>query len=195
MNGDRTHLLIPIHVDALVVGKSNSATSPLNPFTVSAAPNYSLLKNRYQSQIGADLRKPKEAAKPPLKPGIHLHFRLPAAAAHINLNSEQTFPRIPNRWLVQRYYKEKQEDKVRAKAWLVYSDREAKEEKDKESAVVLMVSASAGGPFSFRPTGVASVIWDGNKAADIYDYSSDNKGAEVELTAVTGGDAGFSAHY
>ena len=63
MNGDRTHLLIPIHVDALVVGKSNSATSPLNPFTVSAAPNYSLLKNRYQSQIGADLRKPKESGE------------------------------------------------------------------------------------------------------------------------------------
>jgi hypothetical protein len=195
MNGDRTHLLIPIHVDALVVGgnERNSKSSPLKNGTVSAAPNYSLLKKSYR--IGADLRELLDEKK--LEPGIHLHFRLPAAAAHGNLKREPAFPRIPDRWLVQRYYKH--EGTLRTKAWLVCSDKEAKEPKDIKSAVVLLVSppppGGAPGDFSYRPTGVASVICDGDKPAGNYDYSSDNKGAEVELTAVTGGDAGFSAHY
>lgn len=194
MNGDRTHLLIPIHVDALVVGEndSKSETSPLKNGTVSAAPNYSLLKESYR--IGADLREVLEDKK--LEPGIHLHFRLPAAIAHGDLKREPAFPRIPNRWLVQRYYK--QGSTLRAKAWLVCSDEEATKEKDIKSAVVLLVSpppAGVSGDFSYRPTGIARVIWDGDKRAGDYDWSSDNARAKEELTAVTSGDAGFSAHY
>jgi hypothetical protein len=191
MNGDRTHLLIPIHVDALVVGESDrdSVSSPLKNGTVSAAPNYSLLKKSHR--IGADLREPLDAKK--LENGVHLHFRLPAVAAHGDLGRKPAFPRIPNRWLVQRYHK--QDGALRTKAWIVCSDKEAK---DIKSAVVLLVSpppAGAPGDFSYRLTGVASLVCDGNKPAGDYDYSSDDKGAEVELTAVTGGDPGFSAHY
>lgn len=196
MNGDRTHLLIPIHVDALVVGENDrdSENSPLKNGTVSAALNYSKLRDFYL--IGADLRRPIDELDPPLEPGIHLHFRLPAAAAHGDLKRVLAFPRIPNRWLVQRYYKKGRA--LRLKAWLVCSDKEAKEAEDIESAVVLLVSpppSGAAGDFSYRPTGVARVIWDGDKPTGDYYYSSDNKGAEVELTSVTGGDAGFSAHY
>src|SRR5689334_24557683 len=40
MDGDRTHLLIPIHVDALVVGENDrDSDSFLRNGTVSAAPN------------------------------------------------------------------------------------------------------------------------------------------------------------
>ena len=47
-----------------------------------------------------------------------------------------------------------------------------------------------------RPTGVARVIWDGDKLAGNYDFARANaERAEVKLTAVTGGDPGFSAHY
>lgn len=194
MNGDRTHLLIPIHVDALVVGgnERNSKSSPLKNLTVSAALNYSLLETGFK--VGADLRQLLDERK--LEPGIHLHFRLPAVAAHGDLGRKPAFPRIPNRWLVQRYYK--QGDTLSTKAWIVCSDKEAKEPKDIKSAIVLLVSpppVAALGDFSYRPTGVASVVCDGDKPAGDYDYSSDNKGAEVEMTAVTGGDPGFSAHY
>jgi len=207
MNGDRTHLLIPIHVDALVVSGNdrNSKSSPLKNLTVSAAPNYSLLEKGYK--VGPDLRQPLDERK--LEPGIHLHFRLPAAVAHGDLKKETAFPRIPNRWLVQRYYKTKQGGSLSTKAWIVYSDKKATEAKDVKSAVVLLVSPPAGAsaetrydtPFSYRPTGVAKVICDGDQPVyddggkPIYAYGSDDKVAEVGLTAITGGDAGFSAHY
>jgi len=196
---ERKHLLIPIHVDALVVGGdgSNSEESPLKGGTVSAAPNYSRLDGTYT--FGIHLRQPtvplKPEGKPPaLEAGVHLHFRLPAVAAHGDLKKDPAFPRIPNRWLVQRYYKT--DRGLRTKAWLVRSDEKAETPKDKKSAVVLLVDPPAGAPFSFRPTGVAGVLWDENKTVPKYDFHLDNKSADdVRLTAVTGGDAGFSAHY
>jgi hypothetical protein len=194
---DRTHLLIPIHVDALMVGgnESHSAHSPLKKGTVSAAPNYSLLKDRYL--IGADLRQPLEPLDPPLEPGIHLHFRLPAAVAHWDQKNEPGFPRIPNRWLVQRFYKA-ESDGQRMKAWIIRGDEQALAT---EPAVVLPVPHKAAPgkeyetPLELRRIGWAQVIWDGDKREGDYVYSNDNAKAEVELTAVTGGDAGFSAHY
>jgi hypothetical protein len=188
MSGDRTHLLIPIHVDALVVGTNDRF--PLKDGTVSAAPDYSRLKDFFLS--GPELRRPLETLETPLGSGVHLHFRLPSAAAHGELEKKPAFPRVPNRWLVQRYL---QGSVLQAKTWLVYSDRLAQ---DDGSAVSLLISpppAGTPGDLYCRPTGLASVVWDGNKAVGKYDWKTDNKRAEVELTAVTGGDAGFSAHY
>jgi len=196
MSAERTHLLIPIHVDALVVsgGKADAAWAPFKHGTVSVAPDLWWLKTHYKT--GADLRNPLDADKKKLEKGIHLHFRLPALIAHGDLNKEHAFPRIPNRWLVQRYYK--QANTLHMKTWLVCGDKEAKGKRDTDDpTVVLLVAPADGspGPYSYRPTGVASVIWDTDKPSDIYDYRYDHTGAEVELTAVTGGDAGFSAHY
>ena len=191
MSGDRTHLLIPIHVDALVVGDDDSDISPLKNGIVSAAPNYSKLRDFYLT--GPELRRPLDPLESGLGAGVHLHFRLPAVTAHGDLEKKPAFPRIPNRWLVQRYYIAG--NALNTKTWLVYSDREAK---DIESAVSLLVSpppSGTTGDLYCRPTGIASVIWDKNKIAEKYDFSSDTKRAEVELTAVTGGDPGFSAHY
>ncbi len=191
MPSDRTHLLIPIHVDALVVGKDDkgSNTPVLKNGTVSAAPDYSSLEEEYL--VGPELRQPREKVKPPLGKGVHLHFRLPAVAAHGDLNKTPAFPKIPNRWLVQRYYKKG--TSLQTKTWLVYSDREAE---DVDSAVTLLFPSPAGTPGDLyrRPTGVASIVWDGARAA-AYNWNSDNQPSEVELTAVTGGDPGFSAHY
>jgi len=201
---DRKHLLIPIHVDALVVGgdEDDSQSSPLKNGTVSAALNYSRLKDF--NLIGSELREWEAPLDPALEPGVHLHFRLPAAAAHGDLDKKPAFPKIPNRWLVQRYYKPKRGDKLNTRAWLVYSDQRATENEDAESAVELLV-APAGGTsahgrydtrFSFCPTGVVKPIWPPEDADGGYDISKDNEeGAVEDLTAVTGGDAGFSAHY
>ena len=64
MPSDRTHLLIPIHVDALVVGKDDkgSNTPVLKNGTVSAAPDYSSLEEEYL--VGPELRQPREKVKP-----------------------------------------------------------------------------------------------------------------------------------
>jgi hypothetical protein len=196
MSVDRTHLLIPIHVDALVVGKDDrkSDIPLLKNGTVNAAPDYSKLKGFYRT--GPELRRPREQMKPALAPGVHLHFRLPAATAHGHLDRKPAFPRIPNRWLVQRYYTEG--SALELKTWLVLSDQEAQGTEEIKSAVMLLVSpppAGTAGDFYCRPTGVAKVIWDAKKVAGHYDLSLDNKRAEVELTAVSGGDPGFSAHY
>ncbi len=208
MNGERKHLLIPIHIDALAVPKGGGGFKKVN-----AAPQYSKLEKEYF--IAADLRRPLEDLD--LETGIHLHFRLPAAAAYWDQKREQGFPRIPNRWLVQRYYKPKSGG-LRMKAWLIRGDEEAPAG---ASAVVLPVFRAkkrgtedetlldlwrtgeanwASGkeydtPLELRRTGVKEVIWDGDKRESDYEYSADNKNAKVELTAVTGGDAGFSAHY
>jgi hypothetical protein len=196
MNGNRTHLLIPIHVDALVVGEndSDSDSSPLKNGTVSAAPDYAKLKDFYLA--GPHLRRPQENLDPVLGPGVHLHFRLPAAIAHGNLDKTPAFPKLPNRWLAQRYHM--QAGKLATKTWLIRSDQEATDAKDVQSAAVLLISPPPPGIMGdlyCRPTGVASVIWPGNETDDSYNFIDDNERAEVELTAVTGGDPGFSAHY
>jgi uncharacterized protein YukE len=192
MNVDPKHLLIPIHIDALVIGEDDLAghTFPLKNGIVSAAPDYASLKSFYPS--GADLRQPRKQMDPPLEPGVHLHFRLPAAVAHGELDKKPAFPRVPNRWLVQRY---SIEGDVSAKAWLVFSDEE---DKDPPTAVTVLVSPpppGTPGHFYCRPTGVTRVLWENDAVAGNYDLSRDNQRAEVELTAVTGGDPGFSAHY
>src|SRR5262249_14303980 len=112
------HLLVPMHVDAFVVGQR-----PRLFEWASLAPRFGDLGDgRYAT--GIDLRLKhlfvKAAANPPAA-GIHLHFKLPAALTH-GSGAELEFPRIPNRWLVQRW------DRARAqlsKAWLVRSDARA----------------------------------------------------------------------
>jgi hypothetical protein len=190
MSGER-HLLIPIHIDALVV----AGTMRFSPFA-SAAPKYSKMQDEYY--IGADLREPSESAT--LEEGIHLHFRLPPALAHKRSGGD--FPRIPNRWLVQRYSKpepgQSGSARLRTKAWLIGSDQQAPE--DDKSAVALPIFTAVSGQeydkyLSLRPTGVSEVFWEeGEKDPGAYQDEVDTP-AQVELTAVTGGDAGFSAHY
>jgi len=210
MNSERKHLLIPIHIDALAAPKGGAGFKKVN-----AAPQYSKLEKDFF--IAADLRRPLEELD--LEPGIHLHFRLPAAVAHADLKNEQAFPRIPNRWLVQRYYKPKSGG-LRMKAWLIRGDEVAPAG---ASAVVLPVFHAkkrgtegetllelwrtgeanwASGkeydtPLELRRTGVKEVIWwdEHDSEAVPYKLGEDDKPAHVELTAVTGGDAGFSAHY
>jgi hypothetical protein len=180
MSANRTHFLIPIHVDALVVAAKG------NRFEFSkAAPQYARLKDEYY--IGADLRFPWE--RPEREPGVHLHFRLPAALSHLRAGDRQ-FPRIPNRWLVWRSY---DSGGLRTKAWLVRGDEKA----SGDGAIVLPIfPADETTPLELRAIGVAEVIQDENGGPGAgYDCDGDNKPAKVELTAITGGDAGFSAHY
>jgi len=190
-----SRLLVPIHIDALLVGKKPKHFSWAN-----LAPDYTKLKRDYF--IGADLRSLFGAGKPRLGKGLHLHFRLPDALTHGSHDpgsNELSFPKIPNRWLVQRYYRLRngKKTKLRVKAWIIRSDVACK--KTGADAVSFPVFSNAH-PRSekseilleIRPTGTSDVIFDGKNS---YPFEAGDTPAELELTAVGNGDAGFSGHY
>ncbi|MBZ5555973.1 MAG: hypothetical protein LAO77_01730 [Acidobacteriia bacterium] len=184
---DPTYLLVPMHVDALVIGQ------PPRLFKwASFAPHFSELQDSYATGFDVRLNQMlRKAATTALKQGIHLHFKLPAALTHGAGSGDLQFPRIPNRWLVQRY----DSDIGRlSKAWIVRSDTTADAGSDAVPLPVFPSSPSKyDAPLSLRPTGVCSVIFDGGRL--LSPMSLDDTSSELELTAVTGGDAGFSAHY
>lgn len=176
------HLLVPIHIDALAVG-DNALFD-----WASLAPDFSRLRTEYR--IGADLRFPFQAGKKMagknVPKGIHLHFRLPPMLTH-GSGEDTTFPLVPNRWFVQRFYAGKSQRQTRA--WLVYSDRESKD----PNAVVLPIFRP-NAPLWLRPTGVTvSIVDEANKVQN--DFREPDTPTAIAITAVTAGDAGFAAHY
>jgi hypothetical protein len=174
-----------MHVDALAVG-----VRPERFRWANLAPRFAQLRGNYAT--GADLRLAQLfRTSDPLKKGVHLHFTLPAALTHGGESNDLRFPRIPNRWLVQRY----DFDTGRlSKAWVVRSDDAAS---DSAGAVTVLMfppaDSSYDTPLTVRPTGVARVLFDGARV--VGSVLEANTRAAVELTAVTGGDAGFAAHY
>ena len=99
-------LLVPIHLDALVVG---TQTPPATIFQwTNLSPNFSMGGNYF---FGSELQGDNPGAgtpfdqSMPLATGIHLLFQLPRAFSHGQQNDDGplTFPAIPNRWLVQRF--------------------------------------------------------------------------------------------
>jgi hypothetical protein len=107
-NGNEpTRLLVPIHIDGLVVGTSFPSDKIFQ--WTNLAPNFAKLSGSYLfgAELGGDSDSngnPFEKAAD-LQPGIHLHFRLPRALTHGSQSGAEkiSFPPIPNRWLVQRY--------------------------------------------------------------------------------------------
>ena len=124
-----TKLLVPIRIDALVVG-GEPPSDQLFQWT-NLTPDFYLLKSPDWYLFGSDpeLYKLFEKADPAfMAPGIHLHFRLPRALTHGTQEGSEPvkFPRIPNRWLVQRSWRDSAKNR-RHKAWLIKSDVEVKE--------------------------------------------------------------------
>jgi len=184
----KRNLLIPVHVDALAVGSTHERFRWTN-----LASRYELLRGNWRS--GGELRELFTEAASPLQAGIHLHFRLPAAFTHGNLSGSQgsRFPKIPNRWLVIRHGRP--EDKLPLRAWIVRSDAEATEQDSK--AIVLPVfplRAPQKDRFE-QPLGLVSVGTVESVPEGGTDLDEGDAPDGLELSAVAGGDAGFSAHY
>jgi hypothetical protein len=84
-NGNEpTRLLVPIHIDGLVVGTSFPSDKIFQ--WTNLAPNFAKLRGSYLfgAELGGDSGSngnPFEKAAD-LQPGIHLHFRLPRALTH-----------------------------------------------------------------------------------------------------------------
>ena len=97
-----TKLLVPIRIDALVVG-GELPSDELFQWT-NLTPDFYLLQSPRRYLLGSDpeLYKLFEKADPAfMAPGIHLHFRLPQYhTRHPGRIGAVKFPHIPNRWLV-----------------------------------------------------------------------------------------------
>ncbi|MFY9620655.1 MAG: hypothetical protein WAQ99_12670 [Pyrinomonadaceae bacterium] len=177
---DSTHLLVPIHVDALLVG-----AKPRHFSWTDLSPDYTKLERDFF--LGADLRDLSGSSSAPGQ-GLHLHFKLPAALTHgtsTGAGAELVFPRLPNRWLVVRYYQPQSKTNILTKAWIIRSDAAGPD--DAVGWPVLPDTKDAG-PLRIRRTGKCDVLPQSP-------FKEDDIAAALTITAVGNGDAGFSAHY
>src|SRR5271170_6314032 len=123
---DGAKLLVPIRIDALLVGVKQPSAE-LFQWT-NLTPDFFMLRKQYWFGSHPQLYKTfQDAGKEFMPPGVHLHFRLPRALTH-GIQKEAgpiEFPPIPNRWLVQRAWRDSTK-KLNHKAWLIKGDAEAK---------------------------------------------------------------------
>lgn len=181
--GDK--LLVPIRIEALAVGK----TPPRYQFQWSnPSPNFAKLQDDYYfgselgGERGTDGNPFNEAAS--LPQGIHLHFRLPRALTrgHHEGGGDVEFPYIPNRWLVQRYYKDTCADKWGYNAWLVRSDGD-----NESTGITWATQQTEDGPIKFIKVGFCKELTS--------EFKETVEPKIVEIRAVGPGDPAFSAFY
>lgn len=97
-------LLVPIHLDALVLQDDQYVVEPLHDF--STLPYYDPQQQRdvnpNRAFISEELgSKPFQDKGFRLRKGIHLHWALPDILTRTEKGGD-SFPRVPNRWLVSR---------------------------------------------------------------------------------------------
>lgn len=113
---DSFALLVPIHIDALLVNAQVASNVPFERFANSWG-NLSKFNNPVPAPWGSDTS---------IQPGVHLHWQLPSALTHgksSDGSSTATFPYTPNRWLVVRLASQVQGTAAQTmSAWLIESD-------------------------------------------------------------------------
>ncbi len=117
------HLLVPIHLDVLLVGSSVDE----NYLWKSTQPRYRRLDDSDYQGLGKYLER--GAYDPPSSqllhdPGVHLHWTLPKAYRHGIQNESDgapVFPKIPNRWLLIRSHLDEHE-KLQIKSLIIEND-------------------------------------------------------------------------
>src|SRR5688572_20611546 len=108
------YLLVPMHLDAMVLNKMAEVTTPFLRFQM----DYSKL-----AAFESPEPPPFGGASPTQPhPGIYLHWTLPKALRHgIHKDDGSTeFPNVPNRWLVVRVQAGSGANAI--KAWVLESD-------------------------------------------------------------------------
>lgn len=110
-------LLVPMHLDALVINRQVTARGVYNRWRM----DYSQI-NEYESPMLPPFDDQK--TEPP-EVGVHLHWALPDGLTHglQNENGEIEFPLVPNRWLVVRIQPGgSQSGPSPVAAWVILSD-------------------------------------------------------------------------
>jgi hypothetical protein len=121
---DPRRLWVPMQMRALVFGKEGTAKF------LDLTPNYrGLIRNTRAAPLGHQLRRelfnPQNAQDAGIRPGIHLHWTLPAAFTHVRPpaaddGTPPELPLVPNRWVVIRLWDK--DGKLHQKSWIVDSD-------------------------------------------------------------------------
>ena len=118
---DTSRLWAPMQLQALVFGKAGGTARFLD-----LTPNYQgLSRNTRAAPLGHQLKREIFNTTGPPKPGVHLHWTLPAAFTHIRAapaddGAPPELPPVPNRWVVIRLWEESA--KLHHKSWIVDSD-------------------------------------------------------------------------
>ena len=183
-------LLVPIHLDALVL--------PEDKLVVEAVADFSRLPycdEDEKADINPDIANiSEEIVSPPfqnqnllLKAGIHLHWSLPDALTRArHTQSGQDFPPVPNRWLVTRC-----NNGGEAKEWIVESDYLYPEKTGDQFGSGITVPSGQSRPFRYMGRTMAREQWSEIK-------SQNNLKAEEyypKLTVIGYGEPTFAAFY
>ncbi|EHQ89890.1 hypothetical protein [Desulfosporosinus youngiae] len=117
INSEMSTLLVPMKVYALRVGKS-----PVPTVFTNLADDFTRIKlNPLGDLVPSELMSDKTTEKP----GIHVHWFIPKSLRQgIQASPEEppVYPRVPNRYIITRLWKMKNESTVSVKNWLVESD-------------------------------------------------------------------------
>ena len=105
-------LLVPIHLDALVMSADQMAIEAMADFTRLPYTNGKRDFNAGTANISEEILSPPFGNyNLPLRAGVHLHWSLPEALAKIpstksvlnNITAENGCVKAPNRWLISKY--------------------------------------------------------------------------------------------
>lgn len=110
---DNSKLLVPMHMEALVLGRNKDDCINLSPQFM-----------EYDQSILGDVLEPNVKNTFSLEKGIHLHWTLPKALKHsfVDEDEEMSFPFAPNRWMVTRIQTNEGIEDMPSRIWIVESD-------------------------------------------------------------------------
>lgn len=180
----RPSLLVPMNIEALVVGN-------LSVEGVNLKPDFRGVN--FNQFLGQQLGPEPFTPTPNLydKPGIHLHWALPDGLAHGVAGDNDAgpeFPLIPNRWLIIRFWDrggKDQEPDLMFKAWIVESDTTT----DNEDATTWLSSRSQS-----PDNGQVECVFVG-KQFEFTQWPGKTSAPSVEIRAIGYGNPAFAAYY
>ena len=191
-DGNQPRLLIPMNIEALVLGAKPSSQNKLK--WVDQVPLFQSIY--YNTYLGQDLEsEPCGENKDDLYdyPGIYLHWSLPDGLTHgvtAENGSEPEFPLIPNRWLIVRTW-DKADNGLKPdldiKAWILENDTIT----DDDTAIV-WPALKDGNPDPDKETDYYVYI---GRQFELEKWPGETGAPGVDITAVGYGDAAFAAYY
>ena len=181
--------MIPIHLDALYLSRSETATNPVADFR--GLPHYDPLLNRDVNSdtpwLGESAASaPFENSNMTLQAGVHLHRALPDGLCHGEVDGEIKMPAVPNRWLIRRRAVDIKEERI----WVVESDYLWSPTNQAPSVNIFFQESKSDDSSTYRFLGRKLTLeeWQ-QKRGDKNDKYLD------ELTAIGYGETTFAAYY
>ena len=171
------YLLVPTNVQAFLVGKPGETVYDLAPVPQTED---DLAKWYVRGRYSFSFQNEK---LPALKPGIHLHWALPAAIMHSRHQGtgEPEQHCIPNRWLVLRMWHAAGNSNISSKAWVVESD------------YITDKAESGGTPFLLFNSSLELKYV--GRTVPLEGWKETNKKYRFELKSFGWGDPSFAAYY